>query len=189
MVDLPHGHGVTALPRRYLACLLFPVFPGMFAQTVAHTTGLGGRASAFPAMVPQWLVNYGEISLLVVQLFLINLNIYTESRLLSRAEFVACAHSCVVPGVVAAEPHCCLPATPACPGPACVACLLAQHLCPPSIPACPAWGTAAGSDPRRGNRRAEKWLSQCTVLSMGWVHVFLENIFSHANTCSCPWES
>lgn len=75
MVDLPCGHRVTALPRRYLACLLFL---GMFAQTVAHITRQRGRASAFPAMVPQWLVKYSEISLLVVQLFLINLNIYTE---------------------------------------------------------------------------------------------------------------
>lgn len=102
MVDLPCGHRVTALPRRYLACLLFL---GMFAQTVAHITRQRGRASAFPAMVPQWLVKFSEISLLVVQLFLINLNIYTESRLLSKAEFVACVHSCVVPGTVAAKPH------------------------------------------------------------------------------------
>lgn len=111
-VDLPRGHRVTALPRRYLTCLLFL---GMFAPMVAHITGLRERASAFPAMVPRWLVNYGEISLLVARLFLINLNIYTESRLLSKAEFVACVRSCVVPGMVAAELGPCLPRITACP--------------------------------------------------------------------------
>lgn len=132
-MDLPRGHRVTALPRRYVACLLFP---GMFAQMVAHITGLRGRASAFPAMVPQWLVNYSRISLLVAQLFLINLNIYTESRLLSKAEFVACVHSCVVPGAVAAEPCRCLPP---------------WDPCLPGVPAYPA-STGDGSRQRAGGR-------------------------------------
>lgn len=131
-MDLPHGPRVTALTR----CLAFLLFLGMFAQTVARITGWRGHASAFPAMAPRWLVNYGQSlnHLLVVQLFLINLNTYTELRQLSKAEFVACVHCRVVSGVVAAEP---------CP------CSLG------SLPARPGWATAAGRDLHQGNRCAE----------------------------------
>lgn len=153
---LPHEHRVTALPRIYGACLFFL---GMFAQTAAHIPALRGCASAFPARVLQWPVNYGEISLLVVQLFLINLNIYTESRLLSRAALVAYARSCVVPGAVAAKFHPCLCGIHPCLPefdpclpkflpclPGIHPCLCGIHPCPGCIPVCagsilaqPAW--------------------------------------------------
>lgn len=94
MVGLPCGHRVTAQPQRYPT---FFLFPGKFAQPVAHDTELRD-ATAFPAVVPLWTVNTGEIILLVVQLFLIYLNTCTKSGLWSKAEFVACAHSSVVPG-------------------------------------------------------------------------------------------
>lgn len=153
-----------------LACF----FLGTFAQTAAHIPALRGHASAFPARVPQRPVNYGEISLLVVQLFLINVNIYTESRLLSRAALVACACSCVVPGAVAAKFHPCLGSIPACMG--------SIPACPRSIPAQPARVTLGRGTDTQSLRR-------CAVLSKGWVHIFSKMLFSHANTHSCPWES
>lgn len=146
MVDLPCRHRVNAQLKRYPAYFLFP---GKFAQPVAHDTELKD-AAAFPAMVPLWTVNTGEISLLVVQLFLINLNTCTKSKLCSKAESVACAHSSVVPGWWQPNPRAACPRSSP-----------ASHPCPPGIPACPGslsgvpaaqpeWVVAVGSDPRLG---------------------------------------
>lgn len=148
---------VAQSQMRYPAYFLFP---GKFAQPVAHGTELRD-ATAFPAVVLLWTVNTAEISLLVVQLFLINLNTCTKSRLWSKAEFVARAHSSVVPGWwqpnpcaacprSLSAPHPCLPGIPACPKSLlswdpCLPCILALvgslpslHPCPPGIGSCPA---------------------------------------------------
>lgn len=177
MVDLPCRHRVNAQLKRYPAYFLFP---GKFAQPVAHDTELKD-AAAFPAMVPLWTVSTGEISLLVVQLFLINLNTCTKSRLWSKAESVACAHSSVVPGWWQPNPRAACPRSSP-----------ASHPCPPGVPACPGslsgapaaqpeWVVAVGSDPLAGDPRlgtlscvagSQHSLSPCAVLSRGWVHIF-----------------
>lgn len=61
LVGLPCRHRVTAQPQRYPAYFLFP---GQFA----YDTELRD-ATAFPAVVPLWTVNTGEISLLVFSCF------------------------------------------------------------------------------------------------------------------------
>lgn len=74
----------------WLACF----FKGCLLRLTS--TRLKGSASASLGMVPEWLVSGAGISLLVAQLFLINLNIYTQSKLLSITKFVTCMNSCVV---------------------------------------------------------------------------------------------